>query len=232
MNNINILVVEDDLDINNLLCKILIKQGYSIRSAYSGSEAKMCIEQYDFHIILLDLMLPGIEGQELIRYIRQLKTMPIIVISAKDNQDTKVEVLRLGADDFVSKPFDTNEVLARVEAQLRRYMVFSNSKNKERILMHKDLVLNRDTVEVILDGNKVLLTAREFCILELLMANPNKVFTKSNLFEKVWNEEFLGDDNTVNVHISNLRSKLSKIQPEVEYIHTVWGIGFKISDRN
>lgn len=228
-NNINILVVEDDLDINNLLCKILIKEGYNIRSAYSGTEARMCMEQYEYHLILLDLMLPGISGEEIIKHIRKIKTMPIIVISAKAEQDVKVETLRLGADDFISKPFDTNEVIARVQSQLRRYMVFSKPKEKERILRHKDLILNRDTVEVTLDGKPVILTAREFCILELLMANPNKVFTKSNLFEHVWNEEFLGDDNTINVHISNLRSKLSKIKPNDEYIHTVWGIGFKIS---
>ncbi|EOR27704.1 two component transcriptional regulator [Clostridium sartagoforme AAU1] len=228
-NNINILVVEDDLDINNLLCKILIKEGYNIRSAYSGTEARMCMEQYEYHLILLDLMLPGISGEEIIKHIRKIKTMPIIVISAKAEQDVKVETLRLGADDFISKPFDTNEVIARVQSQLRRYMVFSKPKEKDRILRHKDLILNRDTVEVTLDGKPVILTAREFCILELLMANPNKVFTKSNLFEHVWNEEFLGDDNTINVHISNLRSKLSKIKPNDEYIHTVWGIGFKIS---
>lgn len=228
-NNINILVVEDDLDINNLLCKILIKEGYNVRSAYSGTEAKMCMEQYEYHLILLDLMLPGINGEDIIKHIRKIKTMPIIVISAKSDQDVKVEVLKLGADDFISKPFDTNEVIARVQSQLRRYMVFSKPKEKEKILRHKDLILNRDTIEVTLDGKPVILTAREFCILELLMANPNKVFTKSNLFEHVWNEEFLGDDNTVNVHISNLRSKLSKIKPNDEYIHTVWGIGFKIS---
>ncbi|GAA0761123.1 response regulator transcription factor [Clostridium sartagoforme] len=228
-NNINILVVEDDLDINNLLFKILIKEGYNIRSAYSGTEARMCMEQYEYHLILLDLMLPGISGEEIIKHIRKIKTMPIIVISAKAEQDVKVETLRLGADDFISKPFDTNEVIARVQSQLRRYMVFSKPKEKDRILRHKDLILNRDTVEVTLDGKPVILTAREFCILELLMANPNKVFTKSNLFEHVWNEEFLGDDNTINVHISNLRSKLSKIKPNDEYIHTVWGIGFKIS---
>jgi DNA-binding response OmpR family regulator len=231
-NNVNILVVEDDLDINNLLCKILIKEGYNVRSAYSGTEAKMCMEQYDFHLILLDLMLPGINGEDIIKSVRKMKIMPIIVISAKAEQDVKVEVLKLGADDFISKPFDTNEVIARVQSQLRRYMVFSKPKDKERILRHKDLILNRDTVEVTLDGKPVTLTAREFCILELLMANPNKVFTKSNLFEHVWNEEFLGDDNTINVHISNLRSKLSKIKPNDEYIHTVWGIGFKISQRN
>ncbi|MDZ7548249.1 response regulator transcription factor, partial [Clostridium perfringens] len=127
-NNANILVVEDDLDINNLLCKILIKEGYNVRAAYSGTEAKMCMEHYDFHLILLDLMLPGINGEDIIKSVRKLKIMPIIVISAKTEQGVKVEALNLGADDFISKPFDTNEIIARVQSQLRRYMVFSKPK--------------------------------------------------------------------------------------------------------
>lgn len=229
--NISILVVEDDVDINNLLCKMLGKQGYKVRSAYSGSEAKMCVEYEEFQLVLLDLMLPGITGEELICEIRKLKIMPVIVISAKTGQDTKVEVLKLGADDFISKPFDTNEVLARIEAQLRRYMIFSNTFIKNNTLVFKDLVLNCETLEVTVRSEKIYLTAREFTILELLMDNPSKVFTKANLFEHVWNEEFLGDDNTVNVHISNIRSKLAKINPDTEYIHTVWGIGYKISDK-
>lgn len=228
--NINILVVEDDIDINNLLCKMLSKQGYNVRAAYSGSEAKLCLEYYDFQLVLLDLMLPGIAGEEIISHVRKIKNMPIIVISAKLAQDTKIEVLRLGADDFIVKPFDVNEVLARVEAQLRRYMIFSNAHNKQNILSHKDLILNRETVEVTIKDQYISVTAREFAILELLMSYPNKVFTKANLFEQVWKEEFLGDDNTVNVHISNLRSKLAKVDPDTEYIHTVWGIGFKMSE--
>ncbi len=228
--NINILVVEDDTDINNLLYKILSKQGYSVRAAFSGSEAKMCLEHYDFQLVLLDLMLPAISGEEIISQIRKIKTMPIIVISAKLAQDTKIEVLKLGADDFISKPFDVNEVLARVEAQLRRYMVFSNVAEKQSVLKYKDLTLNLETVEVKVREQKIILTAREFAILELMMSYPNKVFTKANLFERVWNEEFLGDDNTVNVHISNLRSKLAKAAPDTEYIRTVWGIGFKMGE--
>ncbi|WP_077369129.1 response regulator transcription factor [Anaerosalibacter sp. Marseille-P3206] len=228
--DINVLVVEDDGDINNLLYKILSKEGYNVRQAYSGSEAKMCLELYDFQLVLLDLMLPGVTGEELIFQLRKVKTMPIIVISAKPGQDIKIEVLRLGADDFISKPFDVNEVLARVEAQLRRYMVFSNTEKNADIFKHKDLVLDREKIEVTVKGEEIILTAREFAILELLMEYPNKVFTKANIFEHVWNDEFLGDDNTVNVHISNLRSKLAKIDPDTEYIHTVWGIGFKMSD--
>lgn len=154
--------------------------------------------------------------------------MPIIVISAKIGQDTKIKALKLGADDFVSKPFDVNEVLARVEAQLRRYMVFSNKNKKGNILRYKNLTLNTDTLEVKVKGQSIYLTATEFAILQLLMTYPNKVFTKANLFEHIWNDKFLGDDNTINVHISNLRSKISKIDPHTDYIHTVWGIGFKI----
>jgi DNA-binding response OmpR family regulator len=227
--NINILVVEDDTDINKLLYKILSKKGYNTICAYSGSEAKMCLDKYDFQLVILDLMLPGVTGEEIIGYIRKTNTMPIIVISAKPGQDIKIDIFRLGADDFVSKPFDTNEVLARVEAQLRRYMIFSNNKEKKNILMHKNLTLNLETVEACIKEQPISLTAREFNILELLMSYPNKVFTKANLFENVWKEEFLGDDNTINVHMSNLRSKIAKLDPDTEYIHTVWGIGFKIS---
>ncbi|MBX4262208.1 response regulator transcription factor (plasmid) [Clostridium estertheticum] len=228
-NNISVLVVEDDIDINNLLCEILSKHGYHVKTAYSGSEARMCINQYDFHIILLDLMIPGISGEELIPIIRKIKTMPIIVISAKTAQDTKIEVLKLGADDFVSKPFDVNEILARIEAQLRRYMIFSNKSNSENILKYKDLTLNSESAEALFKGENINITPREFHILEMLMSYPNKVFTKANIFETVWKDEFLGDDNTVNVHVSNLRSKIAKIDPHSEYIHTVWGIGYKMS---
>ncbi|WP_035293389.1 response regulator transcription factor [Clostridium sp. KNHs214] len=229
--DISILVVEDDVDINNLLCKILTKEGYKVTGAYSGSEGRMCLERYDFQLVLLDLMLPGVSGEELISYIRRVKTMPIIVISAKLQQDTKIEVLKLGADDFVSKPFDINEVVARVEAQLRRYMIFSNNIEKKNIVAYKDLILDKEKIKVTLKGKAISLTSREFSILELLMTYPNKVFTKANLFQHVWNDEFIGDDNTVNVHISNIRSKIYKIDKNTEYIHTVWGIGFKMSDK-
>lgn len=230
MDNTKILIAEDDIDINNLLTKMLSNKGYDVRPAYSGTEALMCLEHYDFQLVLLDLMLPGISGEEIISKIRNMKSMPIIVISAKIAQDTKIEVLQMGADDFITKPFDINEVLARVDAQLRRYMIFSSPNNSKSILSHKNLVLNRETVEVSVKNKHVSITAKEFSILELLMEHPKKVFTKTNLFEHVWGDEYLGDDNTVNVHISNLRTKLSKADPDVEYIHTVWGIGFKMSE--
>ncbi|RMC95840.1 DNA-binding response regulator [Clostridium autoethanogenum] len=228
--NINILIVEDDTDINKLLCRILEKNNYNVRGAFSGTEAEMCIEKYDFQLVLLDLMLPGITGEKLIEKIRKIKTMPVIVISAKTAQETKIEVLKLGADDFISKPFDVEEVLARVCAQLRRYMIFSNSNEKQNILTYKNMTLDRENHKVFINSQEVILTIREFCILELLMSYPKKVFTKANLFEHVWKDKFISDDNTINVHMSNLRSKIAKIDPDTEYIHTVWGIGFKMKD--
>lgn len=226
---IEILVVEDDIDINNLLCNILKKNGYKVRGAYSGSEALMCIEQFNYDIVLLDLMLPGISGEGLINEVRKAKFMPIIVISAKTAQEDKINVLKCGADDYVTKPFDINEVLARVEVQLRRYKQFSKPEKIDNRLKHKNIILDRDSRQVFINEEEVSLTLREFSILRLLMENPNKVFSRGNLFESVWESEFLGDDNTVNVHVSNLRSKIAKADGE-EYIQTVWGIGFKLKE--
>lgn len=228
--NIEVLVVEDDVDINGLLCSILSKKGYKVRGAYSGSEAMMCIEHFNYDIVLLDLMLPGISGEEIITEIRKVKIMPIIVISAKTSQEEKINVLGIGADDFITKPFDINEVLARVEAQLRRYRQFSVNENKNSKLIHKNIVMDTESRQVHFNNEEIQLTLREFDILELLMSNPNKVFTRANLFESVWSNEFLGDDNTVNVHVSNLRSKLSKADKDTEYVKTIWGIGFKLAE--
>ena len=228
--NKKILVVEDDSDINGLLCKILIQNGYDVRGAYSGSEAKMCIEQFEYDLIILDLMLPGVSGEELIKEIRKNYFMPIIVSSAKTSTEDKISVLKLGADDFIIKPFDINELLARVEAQLRRYTKFSTKNNINNKIIHKNLELDIDSRQVFVNKKEVNLTVIEFYILNLLITNPNKVFTRSNLFESVWNDEFMGYDNTVNVHVSNLRNKLSKFDKDNEYIQTVWGIGFKLKD--
>ncbi|RDY26397.1 DNA-binding response regulator [Romboutsia weinsteinii] len=222
----NILVVEDDLDINGLLCNILKRNGYNVRAAYSGTEAKMCMEYYDYDLVLLDLMLPGIDGESIIDRVRQDKFMPIIVISAKTDSEEKINALKLGADDYITKPFNINEVLARVEVQLRRYTKFSLNHENDK-LCHKNIRLNKDSRQVFINNEEAFLTLREFSILELLMSNKNRVFTRENLFESIWENEFIGDYNTVNVHVSNLRSKLAKLDKE-EYIQTVWGIGFKL----
>jgi len=227
MDSIHILVVEDDPDINNLLAKIVTNAGYDCRQAYSGSEAALLSERYTYDLILLDLMLPGLTGEELIENLRRGKTMPIIVLSAKAGLEDRVNVLKLGADDFIPKPFNNEEVLARVEAQLRRYKKFSSPAAGGK-LSCGDLTLDRESVTVTAAGSPVALTAREFEILALLMERPAKVFTREQIYERVWGEEYMGDDNTVNVHISNLRSKLAKAS-RTEYIKTVWGIGFKFA---
>ncbi|MCI9119106.1 MAG: response regulator transcription factor [Flavonifractor sp.] len=224
----NILVVEDDPDINRLLCRVLEGAGYPCRPAFSGSEAVLWAEQYNYDLVLLDLMLPGLTGEEFIAQMRRRKTMPIIVLSAKAGLEDRVNVLRLGADDFIPKPFDNVEVLARVEAQLRRYKQFDR-EGGGAVLVHGDLTLDKEGVHVTAAGQTVALTAREFHILTLLMEHPKKVFTREQLYEQVWGGEYFGDDNTVNVHISNLRSKLAKASPK-EYIKTIWGIGFKLAD--
>lgn len=228
IDNINILIVEDDDSINNLIAKLLKKNNYNVVQAYSGTEALLYLERDTFQLILLDLMLPGKSGEELIKSIRKSKTMPIIVVSAKMDKQSKLELFKLGADDYITKPFDLEELLARVDVNIRRYVNFNNNEVFDEKLSYKDIVLNKETKEVEVSGIKLVLTAREFNILELFLTNPKKVFSKTNIFESVWGEEYLGDDNTVNVHMSNLRNKLQKANPEEEYIETIWGMGYKL----
>ncbi len=223
-----VLVIEDDEAINGLLVELLVSNGYEVQSAYSGTEAKLRLEMEDFQLILMDLMLPGVNGEALIKEIRKMKIMPIIVISAKIAAETKVEVLRMGADDFISKPFDNDEVLARVEAQLRRYQIFSHEEDRVRLIQYKDLILDTEACMAYINEQPLELTAREYKILKELMTHPKKVYTRAQLFETVWGDAYMGDDNTINVHISNIRSKLNKLNPKEEYIETVWGIGFKM----
>lgn len=223
----NILIVEDDNDINKLLNEIMNSDGYTTKSAYSGTEALIYLEMQNFDVVLLDLMIPGLSGEELLLKIRQNKNMPVIIISAKDDKHTKIDMLKNGADDFISKPFDVDEVLARVESNLRRYSSEKNIYCKANEIIFREINLNIDTREITINGKDICLTSREFDILQLLIHNPKKVFTKSNIFESVWEEDYMGDDNTINVHISNLRNKISKYA-ENEYIQTIWGIGYKL----
>ena len=225
-----ILIVEDDADINRLLTTLLTKEGYTVIPAYSGSEAEMRLQAERVDLVLLDLMLPGLTGEELLARIRRDQVMPVIVLSAKGRED-KLRVLADGADDFIGKPFDVEDVKARVAAQLRRYTRFAAAVQEEDTPLHfKNLVLDPEGRQVTVKGREVSLTAREYGILSLLLSHPKKVFTRANLFESVWEDPYLGDDNTVNVHISNLRAKLAAAVPDNGYIKTVWGIGFKMQE--
>ena len=226
-----ILIVEDDNDINHMLSELLGSQGYETISAYSGTEALLYIERTTPLAVILDLMLPGMTGEELLSRIKEFDAgICVLVSSAKDDVHTRVELLRAGADDYIVKPFDTEELLARLEAVLRRNGQNSR-KQKQDCLSYKDIVMKPEDFGITVSGQEITLTKREYLILELLIRNPGKVFTKNNIYESVWNEEYLGEENAVNVHISNIRQKLAKVNPNESYIQTIWGIGFKMKYR-
>lgn len=225
---IDVLVVEDDNDINNLLSDMLLESGYKVKSAYSGTEALIYLKHEKIDIVLLDLMLPGKCGEDVLREIRNECNIPVIIISAKEEHGIKAKLLRIGADDFITKPFDLDEVLARIEVSIRRSKKFINIVYDENLLVYKEITLNANTRDVSVNNSSINLTAREFDILELLMKYPNKVFSKDNIFKSIWGENYISDDNTITVHISNLRNKISRVGVKCEYIKTIWGIGYKL----
>lgn len=229
---IRILIVEDDSDISQMLKELLSGYGYETVQAFSGTEALLCMEKQIPEAVILDLMLPGMKGEEVLRSIKEkYPKVSVIVSSARDDVQTRVSLLRAGADDYVVKPFDTEELLARLEAVLRRGAEHGGIKEAagaEEVLEYKNIRIYPENFLVKVEGQEVSLTKREYLILELLMRHPGKVFTKSNIYESVWNEEFLGEENAVNVHISNIRQKFARVCPDETYIQTVWGIGFKM----
>ncbi|MBC2160505.1 response regulator transcription factor [Listeria booriae] len=220
-----ILIAEDDNDINHLIYEVLTREGYTVTQAFSGTEAKLHWNNEAFDLLLCDLMLPGMTGEELIAEIIAKQSASIIVISAKNTIMDKVDLLKLGASDYITKPFDIEELLARVEVQLRKT---TTEESVNESLSWQGLTLSTDRYNAQIDGQDIRLTAREFSILKLLISNPKKVFTKENIFSSVWGETEYIDENTVNVHMSNIRSKLNKAKPDRDYIETVWGIGFKM----
>lgn len=222
-----LLVVEDDNDISQLLCSIIKKSGYIPQAAFSGTEAMIYLEKQNWDLVLLDLMLPGMAGEEILIKLRSQNPLPVIIISAKLETQIKIDALRAGADDYITKPFNIDEVSARIDSCLRRYRRMADVPTTHKI-HHKDLIIDTDAKIVSVNGNELKLTALEYEILFLLMSSPKKVFTKANLFESVWNEEFYGDDNTINVHMSNIRNKLSRANPNEEYIETIWGMGYRL----
>ncbi|TYS61960.1 response regulator transcription factor [Bacillus infantis] len=227
IDTVNILIIEDDEDINRLLCSIVSKSGYLPKPAYSGTEALIYLDSGKWDMILIDLMLPGLSGEELLKKVTNESKIPVIIISAKLETQSKIKALRAGADDYITKPFDIEEVSARIDSCLRRYRGLSGTPVTNQ-LTHKDIVLDVDAKTVSMNGIQLKLTAREYEILLLMVGSPHKVFSKANLFESVWNEKYHGDENTINVHLSNIRSKLAKANSDEEYIETVWGMGYKL----
>ena len=190
------------------------------------SKLLLNMQKHGYALVLLDLMLPGISGEAVLEEIRKKGNLPVIVLTAKDSLDEKVEVLTSGADDYITKPFEIREVLARVQVQLRRKE--EKETGIERDLSFKDMVLNRDTFQVRIDGRMLSkITKQEFAILELLLRNPKQVFSKEDIFEYAWDEPYMGETKTLDVHISNIRKKIKQVTSD-EYIETVWGIGYRL----
>ncbi len=221
-----ILIVEDNTQINNMIYEYLKKKSFDCVQAFSGTEALLHLKNQSFDIIILDLMLPGLNGNELMQKIKPDIRTPIIILSAKDELDTKVDSLMSGADDYMTKPFELEELYARIRVQLRKSTPQSQDS---AIIRYKDLSMSKQKHTVSIKGHEIILTRQEFKILELLLSRPDKVFSKQEIYDYAWDDYYIGEDKTVNVHVSHIRSKI-KQHTEDEYIETVWGIGFKIAE--
>ncbi|WOV89255.1 response regulator transcription factor [Sporosarcina oncorhynchi] len=219
-----ILIIEDDPEINKLLRIMLTDKTVETVQAYSGTEGLLQLQMDRFDLILLDLMLPGKSGEELIGEIRQQNAIPIIVISAKTDVNHKVSVLKMGADDYITKPFHQQEVAARVDVQLRKV---GQSSRQPVELVWQDLQLHTEKRSVCLSGHMLQMTNAEFDILLVLMRQPERAFSKREIYESIWKDTYYGDDNTISVHMSNLRRKMAE-HTSRDYIKTVWGVGFML----
>ena len=216
----NILIIDDDVHIGNLLEETLAKEGYGVLRAYSGTEALLVLSQKKPDLVLLDLMLPGLNGEEVLL---QIKGIPVIVVSAKVDVDNKVEVLLGGAVDYVTKPFHTKELLARIAVHLREH----TDAPEAPVLVFDDITLNTETHLVIIGAEEIRLTRTEYAILKLLMQNPTQVLTKSALLDRISEDTPDCTESSLKMHISNLRKKLREAEGK-DYIESVWGIGFKM----
>lgn len=221
--NGTVLIIEDDPDINHMLRLLLRQNGYETVSAYSGTEGVL-VHSREVSLILLDLMLPGRSGEEIIRELKQKHRVPVIVMSAIHDVNKKVDLFSLGADDYVTKPFHNEELLARIAVRLRN----GAEPPETEKLTYKDIVLDKSNFSATCGGTPVELSRHEFALLCLLLENPNRTCTKSMIYDSVWDDENSADDNTLNVHISKIRRKLKECSPDTEYIETVWGIGYRL----
>lgn len=226
----NIRVCDDDKEIVDAIDIYLSQEGYHILKAYDGLQAIEIMKKEEVHLILLDIMMPNLDGIRATRKIRETSSVPIIMLSAKSEDVDKILGLNIGADDYITKPFNPLELIARVKSQLRRYTQLGNlaTEEKEAVYVCGGLVVNDDLKTVTVDGEPVKLTPIEYNILVLLIKNQGKVFSIEQIYENIWNEEAIGADNTVAVHIRHIREKIEINPREPRYLKVVWGIGYKI----
>ncbi|OAZ65715.1 response regulator transcription factor [Bacillus siamensis] len=225
----SILIVDDDKDIRNLISVYLENEGISTRKAEDAAEALKLLDQKEFDLIILDIMMPNMDGIEACMKIRQERNLPIIMLSAKSEDMDKIQGLASGADDYLTKPFNPLELIARVKSQLRRYKKYNtDAVSTANVIEIGDLTVNTDTRQVWVRGEEVRLTPKEFDILELLSRNKGIVMSVEKIYEAVWKEDFFKSDNTVMVHITKIRDKIEEDSKHPIYIKTVWGTGYKI----
>ena len=222
----NILVVDDDKDIRELIAIYLKAENFNVKLAENGVEALELIEENKFDLIILDIMMPKMDGLETLIEIRKKYVMPVIFLTAKNEEIDMIKGLTLGADDYIAKPFSSMELLARIKAQLRRFTVFSN--NEKSIINIGDLSVDTNKHMVTVLGKEISLTPTEYKILELMCKNRNVVFTMEQIYENVWNDKCAVGDTSIMVHITKIRKKIEKDPKNPEYIKTVWGVGYKI----
>ena len=226
----NILVCDDDKEIVDAIDIYLSQEGYHILKAYDGLQDIEIMKKEEVHLILLDIMMPNLDGIRATRKIRETSSVPIIMLSAKSEDVDKILGLNIGADDYITKPFNPLELIARVKSQLRRYTQLGNlaTEEKEAVYVCGGLVVNDDLKTVTVDGEPVKLTPIEYNILVLLIKNQGKVFSIEQIYENIWNEEAIGADNTVAVHIRHIREKIEINPKDPRYLKVVWGVGYKI----
>ncbi|MDE7157354.1 MAG: response regulator transcription factor [Lachnospiraceae bacterium] len=225
-----ILIIEDDMELHTMVKDYLISEGFETESAFNGQEACELADKKQYELVLLDIMMPQMDGLTVMKKIRTNSVVPIIIMSAKDSDSDKAFGLGLGADDYITKPFSLTELVARIKAHIRRANQYSAGENEKKRgnISIGDLVLNQEMHSLEKRGQYIELTAKEFEALKLFMTNPKKVYTKAQLYTLVWGEDYFGDENAVNVLISRLRSKLEDNPKKPQYIATVWGIGYKL----
>lgn len=224
-----ILIIEDDKEINQMLANFLSEKEFSVLQAFDGKEASELLRQQQYDLVLMDLMLPYKGGKDLIAELRQYSDAPVIVLSAKSMMDTRLEILQIGADDYILKPFDINEVYVRIQVLFRRLVKKDEKAAGEECLSCGELNCYVGEKRVTFQDTYIALTAKEMDLLIQFLRYPQKTFSKANLYETVWQEPYSFEDNTINVHVSNLRSKLKKATGN-DYIATVWGIGYKLNE--